>query len=145
MAETPSGKEAGTAPASRFEVRTSRREEWVDVTEDVAGAVTASGIVDGLVVLWSLHTTAALTVNEAADPDVARDVSGWLARNVPDDPAFRHAEGNSDAHVKTSLMGPGVTLIVEGGRLLLGRWQGVFLCEFDGPRTRTVCVRVVGG
>jgi secondary thiamine-phosphate synthase enzyme len=145
MAETPSGKEAGAAPVSRFEVRTSRREEWVDVTEDVAGAVTASGIVDGLVVLWSLHTTAALTVNEAADPDVARDVSGWLARNVPDDPAFRHAEGNSDAHVKTSLMGPGVTLIVEGGRLLLGRWQGVFLCEFDGPRTRTVCVRVVGG
>jgi secondary thiamine-phosphate synthase enzyme len=130
---------------SRFEVRTSRREEWVDVTEDVAQAVTASGIRDGLVVLWSLHTTAALTVNEAADPDVARDASGWLARNVPDDRAFRHAEGNSDAHVKTSLVGPGVTLIVAGGRPLLGRWQGVFLCEFDGPRTRTVCVKVVGG
>jgi secondary thiamine-phosphate synthase enzyme len=130
---------------SRFEVRTSRREEWVDVTTDVARVVRESGVREGLVVLWSLHTTAALTVNEAADPDVARDASGWLARAVPEDPSFLHAEGNSDSHVKTSLIGPGLTLIVADGRPLLGRWQGVFLCEFDGPRTRTVAARVIAG
>jgi secondary thiamine-phosphate synthase enzyme len=130
---------------SRFEVRTSRREEWVDVTTDVARVVRESGVREGLVVLWSLHTTAALTVNEAADPDVARDASGWLAREVPEDPSFLHAEGNSDSHVKTSLVGPGLTLIVTDGRPLLGRWQGVFLCEFDGPRTRTVAARVIAG
>jgi secondary thiamine-phosphate synthase enzyme len=130
---------------SRFEVRTTRREEWVEITEQVARAVAASGVPDGTVILWSLHTTAALTVNEAADPDVARDASGWLERNVTDDPEFRHAEGNSDSHVKTSLVGPGITLIVENVRPVLGRWQGVFLCEFDGPRTRTVRVKVVAG
>jgi secondary thiamine-phosphate synthase enzyme len=130
---------------SRFEVRTTRREEWVEITEQVARAVAASGVPDGTVILWSLHTTAALTVNEAADPDVARDASGWLERNVTDDPEFRHAEGNSDSHVKTSLVGPGITLIVENGRPVLGRWQGVFLCECDGPRTRTVRVKVVAG
>lgn len=133
------------SPVSRFDVRTTRREEWVDVTERVVRAVAASGVPEGVAVLWSLHTTAALTVNEAADPDVARDASGWLERKVPDEPAFRHAEGNSDSHVKTSLVGPGISLIVEGGRPVLGRWQGVFLCEFDGPRTRTVAVKVLPG
>lgn len=133
------------SPVSRFEVRTTRREEWVDVTEEVIRAVAVSGVRDGIALLWSLHTTAALTVNEAADPDVARDASGWLERNVPDEAAFRHAEGNSDSHVKTSLLGPGISLIVEKGRPVLGRWQGVFLCEFDGPRTRTVAVKVLPG
>lgn len=142
MAERSDGHRS--APA-RFEVRTSRREEWVDITREVERAVTGSGLRDGIAVLWSLHTTAGLTVNEAADPDVARDASGWLERHVPDEPAFRHAEGNSDSHVKTSLVGPGVTLIVENGRPVLGRWQGVFLCEFDGPRTRTVVVKALAG
>ncbi len=135
----------GGVPGRRIEVRTTRREEWVEITAQVARAVRESGVGSGIAHLWSLHTTAALTVNEAADPDVARDASGWLAREVPDDPRFRHAEGNSDSHVKTSLVGPGLALIVEEGAPLLGRWQGVFLCEFDGPRTRTVAVKVVAG
>jgi len=136
---------AEASPVHRFEVRTTRREEWVDVTDRVVGAVAATGVREGIAVVWSLHTTAALTVNEAADPDVARDAAGWLERHVPDDPSFRHAEGNSDSHVKTSLVGPGLALIVEDGRPVLGRWQGVFLCEFDGPRTRTVAVKVIAG
>ncbi len=126
-----------------IEVPTRSREELVDITEKVLAAVRASGVEEGICVLWSAHTTAGLTVNESADPAVARDVSGWLAREIPQDPAFEHTEGNSDSHIKTSLVGPGVTLLVTGGRLYLGTWQGVFLCEFDGPRRRRVAVRVI--
>ena len=93
--------------------------------------------------LWSMHTTCALTVNENADPDVARDMVWKMGELVPRDAQeFRHAEGNSDAHVKTSLFGPGLTLIVHDGRLVLGSWQGVFLAEWDGPRTRQVVAKL---
>jgi secondary thiamine-phosphate synthase enzyme len=135
---------SGDDGVRRFDVRTGSREELVNVTDRVRRVIAESGVEEGLAVLWSTHTTAGLTVNEAADPDVARDVSEWLEATVPRDEKFRHAEGNADSHVKTSLVGPGVTLIVTGGEPLLGRWQGVFLCEFDGPRTRTVAVRVLG-
>jgi secondary thiamine-phosphate synthase enzyme len=129
-----------------FTVRTGQRNELVDVTEQVRAAVRASGVVRGLCVVYCPHTTAAVTVNENADPDVVHDILLHLDRTVPkDQPGFRHAERNSDSHVKASLVGLSVTLLVEGGDLVLGRWQGVYFCEFDGPRTRSVMVQVLGG
>lgn len=126
-----------------IQVETDRREQLVDITARVEEALVESNVEEGACVLWSEHTTAGLTVNEDADPDVARDIETWLGEHVPEGPGYRHREGNADAHIKTSLVGPGLTLIVSGGRLVLGRWQGVFLCEFDGPRTRRVRIQVL--
>lgn len=128
---------------TRLELRTARREELVDITSRVAEAVRAAGIAEGLVNVHSPHTTAGIAVNEHADPDVARDILDGLARMAPLAAGWRHAEGNADAHVKAALVGTGVTLPVTGGRIALGTWQGVFFCEFDGPRTRHVLVTVV--
>jgi len=126
-----------------LEVRTSRREELVDIGPQVREAIRRAGVGEGVVHLWSMHTTCALTVNENADPDVARDMVWMMGDLVPhDDPNFRHGEGNSDAHVKTSLFGPGLTLLVHGGEPVLGRWQGIFLAEWDGPRQRRVAVKI---
>lgn len=130
--------------AERIRVRTREREELVDITAQVRAAVRASGVADGVAHLWVLHTTCALTVNEGADPDVARDMVHALRRLVPREGDYRHGEGNSDSHVKTSLFGPGLTLLVEGGELLLGIWQRVFLAEWDGPREREIAVVVRG-
>jgi len=130
--------------AQRIQVRTGEREQLVDITRQVRDAVRASGVDEGVVQLWPLHTTCALTVNEGADPDVARDIVRFLRRLVPHQGDWAHAEGNSDAHVKTSLFGPGLTLIVEDGAPLLGTWQHVFLAEWDGPRTRDVALQVLG-
>jgi secondary thiamine-phosphate synthase enzyme len=129
-----------------LEIRTGARETLVDIGPEVRRAVRESGIRSGVVHLWALHTTCALTVNENADPDVSRDVVEKLGRLVPkDEPFYRHDEGNSDSHVKTSLFGPGLTLLIDGGDLVLGTWQGVFLAEWDGPRTRRVAVKVMEG
>ena len=129
-----------------LEIRTGKREELVDIGPRVREALRRSGVRSGVVHLWALHTTCALTVNENADPDVATDVVEKLRRMVPRDEGFyRHGEGNSDSHVKTSLFGPGLTLLVEDGELVLGTWQGVFLAEWDGPRTRRVALRVMAG
>ncbi|HET7231152.1 MAG TPA: secondary thiamine-phosphate synthase enzyme YjbQ [Longimicrobium sp.] len=124
---------------------TRRRAEMVDVTRQVHGVVDRSGVREGIVVIQSLHTTAGITVNENADPDVQHDMLAKLERVFPHRESFyQHAEGNSDSHLKTSFMGPSVTLIVHDGRVLLGRWQGVYFCEFDGPRERQVAVQVIG-
>lgn len=129
-----------------IEVETSEREELVSIQARVDRVVDESGVEEGIVVLWSLHTTCGLTVNEDADPDVAGDLARKMGRLAPrDEPFYRHAEGNSDSHVKTSLFGPGLTLLVDGGRVVLGRWQGVFLAEWDGPRTRRVAAKVIPG
>jgi secondary thiamine-phosphate synthase enzyme len=128
---------------STFPVRTGSREEFVDVTREVAAAVAESGVERGLGHVYVPHTTAGVTVNESADPSVARDILTTLRRLVPHRGDYRHAEGNSDAHVKTSLVGSSAWVPVRDGRLALGTWQGVFLCEFDGPRTRSVRVTVV--
>jgi secondary thiamine-phosphate synthase enzyme len=130
---------------NQFEVVTRTRAELVEVTDRVRDAVRASGVREGLCVVYCPHTTAAVTINENADPDVVHDLLLWYDRAVPHQQAgFRHAEGNSDAHIKATLVGPSVTLLVADGRPVLGRWQGVFFCEFDGPRTRTVQVQCVG-
>lgn len=125
-------------------VRTSRRSEMVEITERVREIVSGSGILQGAAVLQSLHTTAGLTINENADPDVVHDVLGKLERLVPhEEPFYRHAEGNSDSHLKTSFFGPSLMVIVSGGELVLGTWQGIYLCEFDGPRERRVVVQLL--
>jgi secondary thiamine-phosphate synthase enzyme len=129
---------------TEFQVKTFSRNQLVEITEEVRAAVTASGAKSGLCVVYCPHTTAAITVNENADPDVVHDMLLHLNRTVPkDQPGFRHGEGNSDSHIKASLVGPSVTLVVNDGDIVLGRWQGVYFCEFDGPRTRAVVVRVV--
>jgi secondary thiamine-phosphate synthase enzyme len=133
------------AKPSIIRVRSSRRVEIIDITEGVAAAIAESAIGEGICMLQSLHTTAALTVNESADPDVRRDMERQLGIIAPRDPAFLHSEGNSDAHIKTSLMGPTLTIIVSGGRPVLGTWQAIYFCEFDGPRERSVAVKCVEG
>ncbi|HEV7587797.1 MAG TPA: secondary thiamine-phosphate synthase enzyme YjbQ [Longimicrobium sp.] len=126
------------------ELRTSRRTELLEVTGRVQEVVDRSGVSGGVVVVQSLHTTAALTINENADPDVKHDLLAKLETLVPHrEPFYRHDEGNSDSHLKTSFFGPSLTVVVDGGRLVLGRWQGVYLCEFDGPRERRLAVQVV--
>lgn len=119
-------------------VRSSKREEMIDITREVAGEI---GDGNGICVLFTQHTTCGLTINENADPDVQSDMLGFLARLIPQyEPNFKHFEHNSDAHIKSSLTGASVTVPFERGKLLLGRWQGIYLCEFDGPRERKVLV-----
>lgn len=128
-----------------LELRTPRREALVRITPALTDLIAAKGWQDGAVVVFCPHTTAGLTVNEDADPDVATDMVMAMNRLIPRDAGYRHAEGNSDAHVKTTLVGPSLTLIVSDGRLQLGTWQGVYLCEWDGPRTRKVWVQWLKG
>jgi secondary thiamine-phosphate synthase enzyme len=128
--------------AERLEVRSAAREELIDVTDQVRRLVADSGVSEGVLHLWSLHTTCALTVNEGFDPDVVSDIVAFMSQLVPRDAGFRHAEGNSDSHLKVAFFGPGLTLLIEDGAPLLGRWQRVFLCEWDGPRRRTIAAHV---
>ncbi|MDR3131207.1 MAG: secondary thiamine-phosphate synthase enzyme YjbQ [Treponema sp.] len=129
---------------SSFTINTSRKDEWLNISGEVRAIVAASGVAEGICVVFAAHTTAAVTVNENADPDVPRDVLLALDSISPDRREFRHSEGNSAAHTKTSLIGPSITLIVTGGAPLLGTWQGIWFNEYDGPRTRNVWVRVIG-
>ncbi|MGD2123982.1 MAG: secondary thiamine-phosphate synthase enzyme YjbQ [Gemmatimonadota bacterium] len=126
-----------------LEIKTTKREELVEFDRQVRDVVLASGLTEGVVHLWSMHTTCALTVNENADPEVARDLIWKMGDLVPHhEKEYRHQEGNSDSHVKTSLFGPGLTLLIHRGDIILGTWQGIFLAEWDGPRTRQVAVRI---
>lgn len=128
-----------------FEVPTRQRNEFVEITAEVRQAVRGSGIQQGWCVVYCPHTTAAITINENADPDVVHDMLLWFERTIPKDQrGFRHGEGNSDSHIKSSLVGASATVLIERGDLVLGRWQGVYFCEFDGPRRRTVQVQVLG-
>ena len=125
-------------------IKSHTREEMIDISADVGRIVAGKG--DGVCVLFTQHTTCGLTVNENADPDVRSDMLGFLKRLIPQyEPNFKHFEHNSDAHIKSSLVGSSVTVPFENGELLLGRWQGIYLCEFDGPRERTVLVTMTGG
>jgi secondary thiamine-phosphate synthase enzyme len=141
-----SDDQAGSARGRRVEltVRTNHAEEFVDVTERIEKALAELGLEDGVALVYVPHTTAGVTINEGADPAVRRDILSVLGRMVPADLAFEHDEGNSPAHVKTSLVGSGVLVPVEDGELRLGRWQSVYLCEFDGPRSRKVWVSAGG-
>jgi secondary thiamine-phosphate synthase enzyme len=123
-------------------VETSQREQMIDVTAAVRQAVQEAGVADGICVVYSPHTTCGVTVNEGWDPDVQSDALGVARKLIPREGPYAHSEGNSDAHVKTMFTGPSATLLVAGGELKLGRWQAVFLCEFDGPRDRELWVGV---
>jgi len=115
----------------------------IDVTGLIARAVAEAGVESGVVVAFVPHTTAGITINENADPDVQRDILAHLEKLVPERGSWRHSEGNSDAHLQASIMGSSVTVIIENGRLVLGTWQSVFFCEFDGPRSRQLHVKVI--
>jgi len=123
---------------------TSKREEFVDITAEVTRAVRAHGLADGFALVYCPHTTAAITINENADPDVVRDLLSGLTRIAPQSAGWQHAEGNSDGHLKASLVGPSVTIPIVDGRLALGTWQGVYFCEFDGPRRRRYIITTHG-
>ena len=142
MKETP--RSSVSAAWQALAVETTARTEIKDITQDVARLVTQSRVENGLCHLYVPHTTAGILVNESDDPDVARDIGATLDRLAPRDAGYKHYEGNADSHIKSSLVGVSETVPVEGGKLGLGRWQGIFFCEFDGPRRREVKVRIVG-
>jgi secondary thiamine-phosphate synthase enzyme len=127
---------------TEIQVKTKQRNELVDITPQVEKAVGKSGIDEGICILAVPHTTAAITVNENADPSVKADIIAKLNALVPAGDRYQHREGNADAHIKATLVGPSEVLLVKDGRLSLGTWQGVFFCEFDGPRTRRVVIKV---
>lgn len=122
----------------------TQKEEFVSITAQVKGAIAESGVKDGICVVYCPHTTAGITVNENADPDVQTDLLLAYAKAFPDRREFRHSEGNSAAHAKASAMGCSATLIIENGKPLLGIWQNIYFCEFDGPRVRKFYVKIMG-
>ena len=131
-------------PLETITVNTSTRNEMLDVTGQLERFIRSQNVLTGMLIAYVPHTTAAVTINENADPDVKHDMLAKLAEMIPKDEAYyRHGEGNSDSHVKASLVGNSVTVLVERGRLVLGRWQGVYFCEFDGPRERRVAVQLL--
>lgn len=125
-------------------VKTSNRNQLKDITPEVSNIIAESGISNGRCNIFVPHTTAAVTINEKADPDVATDISSTLEKIIPAGWGYRHAEGNSDSHIKSSLVGASEMVLVEGGKPVLGTWQAIFFCEFDGPRTRRCLVNVSG-
>ena len=131
-----------THRVQRLKIKTAARDEMIDVTSRLRQVVASSKMTEGMLVVYVPHTTAAVTINENADPDVKSDLLAKLAALVPQrESYYRHAEGNSDSHLKAAMVGHSVTVLVESGDLVLGRWQGVYFCEFDGPRERELFVK----
>ena len=124
-------------------VKTRKRTEFVDITSDINQLIQKSGTDEGLCMIYVPHTTAAVTINESADPSVKSDILMVINQIIPWEANYRHLEGNSPAHIKSTLVGASELIAIENGRLILGTWQGIFFCEFDGPRTRKVDVRIV--
>ena len=127
----------------KFDVQTPTREAFIDITQPVEDEVRKSKVQAGICVVYVPHTTAAVTINENADPTVKRDLLMTLRKAVPDSLPYAHSEGNSPAHAKSSLVGASVMILIEEARLALGTWQGIFFCEFDGPRRRQVYVKII--
>lgn len=130
---------------NELKIKTNQKNELINITSKVQDFVSKSGVNDGICIVYSPHTTAAITINENADPDVVDDLIMGLSKIVDSDLPFKHEEGNSDAHLKSSLFGCEKTIIIENGRLKLGTWQGIFFCEFDGPRERRVELKIIKG
>ncbi len=126
-------------------ISTKNRIELVNISHMVQQCISESKIQEGICVLFVPHTTAGVTINENADPDVVYDINHYLSKLIPQQSGFAHAEGNSDAHIKSSLFGPSLTLVISGGRALLGTWQGIYFAEFDGPRHRKYTVKCIEG
>ncbi len=129
----------------QIQIETHQREELIDVTHKVQTAVSGSGVENGVVILFVPHTTAAITINENADPSVRRDIIYKLNKEIPQSDGYHHSEGNADAHVKSTLVGHSLQVIISNGRLMLGSWQGIYFCEFDGPRTRKLYLKILSG
>ncbi len=128
-----------------FPVNTNKRNELIDITDKIQSVIDKAGVKDGSIIVYCPHTTAAITINENADPDVVHDILLTLSELVPHHRSgYQHSEGNSDAHVKSSIIGCSETVLIAGGRMNLGTWQGIYFCEFDGPRRRTVHVQIMG-
>jgi len=125
-----------------IEVKSRARTELIDITADVRELVRKANVNNGVCYLFVLHTTAGITVNEGVDPAVQRDMNTFLTKLVPNDPYFTHSEGNSDAHIKSTIVGTSQVLLIDSGKLLLGTWQSVYFCEFDGPRPRRIAVKI---
>jgi secondary thiamine-phosphate synthase enzyme len=131
--------------SKEFNVATRQRNQMIDITSQVESFVRQAGISNGDVTVYCPHTTAAITINENADPSVQHDILSVLSQLIPqDNPGYRHSEGNSDSHCKSSLLGCSKQILIEDNSMKLGTWQGIFFCEFDGPRSRKVCVQVRG-
>ncbi len=128
-----------------FSVKTSRKVEFINITGQLKRALVESGIKTGTMNIFVPHTTAGVTINENADPDVVSDMIGYFNKAVPFNDNYAHGEGNSAAHIKSTLFGPSLAVIVDQGELLLGTWQGIYFCEFDGPRMREFYVKIVEG
>jgi secondary thiamine-phosphate synthase enzyme len=126
-------------------IKTRSRNEFVDITAEIQAVIDESGVKNGVCYVYVPHTTAGVTINEGADPAVAKDIQNTLSRLVPHSGRYLHTEGNADAHIKTTLVGSSQTIVIEAGRPVLGTWQSVFFCEFDGPRHRRVSVKVTEG
>lgn len=129
----------------RLEVQTSSRTQLIDITSQVKAFLRNVAISSGIIVVYVPHTTCGITINENADPSVKEDISAFLSSIIPFEGTYSHAEGNSDAHIKASITGSSVTIIVESGALILGTWQGIFLAEYDGPRKRSILIKVIPG
>lgn len=130
---------------AQLPVSTTQQCQFLDITAVVQEFVSEAKVGDGLVVIFVPHTTAGITINEHADPDVPNDILAHLEKMVPDKGPYRHAEGNSPAHIKAALTGSSVTVVISGGRLQLGVWQGIYFCEFDGPRNRKIWIKIIAG
>ena len=126
-------------------IQTTKSQQFIDITNKVAEEVKNSDVKDGIAVIYVPHTTAGVTINENADPDVVRDMIATLDKTYPVHGEYLHFEGNSHAHIKASLMGSSCTVIIQDGKLLLGTWQGIYFCEFDGPRSREFYVKIIKG
>ena len=124
-------------------IKTKSRSEFVDITSDIQAVIDESGIKNGVCYVYVPHTTAGVTINEGADPSVARDIQNTLSKLIPHSGHYLHTEGNSDAHIKSTIAGSSQIIVIDEGKLLLGTWQSVFFCEFDGPRHRRVTVKIM--
>jgi len=128
----------------KISVKTRSRTEFVNITSDVQKVVSESGVKSGVCCVYVPHTTAGVTINEGADPSVVKDILSTLNKQIPHNGNYLHMEGNSDAHIKTSLFGSSEMIIIDGGKLMLGTWQAIFFCEFDGARSRKISVKIMG-
>jgi secondary thiamine-phosphate synthase enzyme len=137
------GKSGEAAMLRYIEVKSKARTEFVDITDEVRDLVKAANVRSGLCHIFVLHTTAGITINEGADPAVQRDITTFLNQRVPADFYYTHREGNSDAHIKSTLVGSSQLVPIEAGKLVLGTWQAIYLCEFDGPRQRKIAVKLL--
>jgi secondary thiamine-phosphate synthase enzyme len=128
---------------TQFAVQTKKRDQMIDITNQVQDSVTKFGVKEGICVVYIPHTTAGVTINENADPDVVRDMLYELDKMVPHEDGYHHFEGNSAAHIKATMTGFSQTILIHEGKLMLGRWQGIYFCEYDGARTRTVVIKIM--